>query len=287
MAINKTWLGAFHAVATAGSFSRAATDRSISQSTLSAQVSALEKAYGVQLFDRSTRRVELTVAGERLLLVTARLSSAEEDAEQLLAGSHPIEKGELRLGSDRPSLAARMMTGFAHHHPTTQLTFRVGNSTELEQAVDDRILDLAIVARPIASRRLCSKFLMDDPISIVVGKQHPLARRRSVPFHVLAECTIVIRERGSRLREMIDEKFLELGTQPSQVIEVDDWQAAREFAARNLGCALLPESELIPDQRSEVLKLQNSKNTLPAYIVFRSDDASNRVVNAFIDLIAS
>ena len=286
MTINKTWLGAFHAVATAGSFSRAAAARSISQSTLSAQVSALEKAYGVQLFDRSTRRVELTSAGERLLQATARMSAAETDAEQLLSGGHSIEKGELRLGSDRPRLAAKVMTRFAQHHPTLQLTFRVGNSTELEQAVDDRLLDVAIVARPIASRRLRSKFLMDDRISIVVGKQHPLARRKSASFRVLAAQTIIIRERGSRLREIIDEKFLELDARPPQVIEVDDWQAAREFAAGDLGCALLPESELVPDERSATLKLQGSHETLPAYLAFRSDYASNRIVEAFVKSVA-
>jgi DNA-binding transcriptional LysR family regulator len=286
MPINKTWLSAFHAVATAGSFSRAATDRSISQSTLSAQVSALEKAYDVQLFDRSTRRVELTLAGERLLQVTSRMSSAEGDAEELLSGRHPIENGEIRLGSDRPILAAQLMSRFAQQHPAIRMTFRVGNSTELEQAVDDHLLDAAIVARPISSRRLRSKFLMDDPISAVVGKQHPLAHQKSVSFSVVAEHTIIIRERGSRLREMIDEMFLESASAPLQIIEVDDWQAAREFAARNLGCALLPESELVPNRRSANLKLQGFKAVLPAYLVFRSASASNRIVAAFMQLIA-
>jgi DNA-binding transcriptional LysR family regulator len=285
MAINKTWLSAFHAVATAGSFSRAAIERSVSQSTLSTQVSALEKAYDVQLFDRSTRRVELTPAGERLLQVTSRMSSAEDDAEELLSGRHPIENGEIRLGSDRPILAAKLMSRFAQHHPAIQMTFRVGNSTELEQDVDDHLLDVAIVARPISSRRLRSKFMMDDPISVVVGKRHPLAHQKSVSFRVFAEHTIIIRERGSRLREMIDERFLELGTPPLQIIEVDDWQAAREFAAHDLGCALLPESELVSNRRSANLNLQGFKATLPAYLVFRSDYASNRVVDAFIKMI--
>lgn len=286
MAINKTWLSAFHAVATAGSFSLAATERSVSQSTLSTQVSALEKAYDIQLFDRSTRRVELTPAGERLLQVTSRVSSAEGDAEELLSGKHPIDYGEIRLGSDRPILAAKLMSRFAQHHPEIQMTFRVGNSTELEQGVEDHLLDVAIVARPISSRRLRSKFLLDDPISVLVGKRHCLAHQKSVSFRVFAEHTIIIRERGSRLREMIDEKFLELGTPPRRIIEVDDWQAAREFAVHNLGCALLPDSEQVSSRRSTTLNLQGFKPALPAYLVFRSGDASNRVVDAFIKLIA-
>ena len=84
---------------------------------------------------------------------------------------------------------------------------------------------------------------------------------------------------------MIDERFLELGTPPLQIIEVDDWQAAREFAAHDLGCALLPESELVSNRRSANLNLQDFKATLPAYLVFRSDYASNRVVDAFIKMI--
>jgi DNA-binding transcriptional LysR family regulator len=285
MAINKTWLGAFHAVATAGSFSRAATERSVSQSTLSAQVSSLEKAYGVQLFDRSTRRVELTPIGDRLLQVTARMISAEGDAEEILSSTHLVEKGELRLGADRPVLASELMARFAEHHPAMQMTFRVGNSTELEKGVEDHQLDMAIVAKPILSRRLRSKFLVDEPVSVIVGKQHPLARQKSISFRGLADRTIIIRERGSRLREIIDEQFLELEIQPSQVIEVDDWQAAREFAARNLGCALVPESELASDRRNVVLNLHGPMKSLPAYLVFRAEHINHRTVATFVKLI--
>ena len=211
MTINKTWLSAFHAVATAGNFSRAAIERSVSQSTLSAQVNALEKAYSVQLFSRSTRRVELTSAGHRLLEITTRMAVAEDAAEELLSGKNPIEAGELRLGSDRPILAARLMTQFIRHHPAVRMAFRVGNSSELEQQVDDHSLDIAIVARPISSRRLRSKFLMDESILAAVGNRHPLARQKSISFRTLSEHTLIVRERGSRLREMIDEKFFELG----------------------------------------------------------------------------
>ncbi len=79
-------------------------------------------------------------------------------------------------------------------------------------------MDVAIVARPISTGRLRSEFLMDDPISVVVGKRHPLARQKSVSFRVLSGHAIVVRERGSRLREMIDVGFLELGTPPSRII---------------------------------------------------------------------
>ena len=98
--MNLTQLRAFHVVARAGSFSLAARTGSASQPTLSAQVKALEAGYGVGLFARKGRGVQLTPAGQSLHAITTRLFAAEEEAQALLAGSRALTRGHLRVSAD-------------------------------------------------------------------------------------------------------------------------------------------------------------------------------------------
>ena len=94
-----TQLRAFHFVATAGGYSQAAREMSVSQSTLSGQVRQLEAISGVVLFERGPRGATLTADGEALFLVTARLFTALSEAGRMLK-SRKAEGGRLRLASD-------------------------------------------------------------------------------------------------------------------------------------------------------------------------------------------
>ncbi len=85
--MNHSQLRAFHAVAREGSFTRAARAESLSQPNLSGQVKALEAAYGVRLFERRGRGVELTELGRQLYALTDRVFALEGEAQALLAGS--------------------------------------------------------------------------------------------------------------------------------------------------------------------------------------------------------
>src|SRR3954453_7086870 len=83
-------LRAFHLVAEAGSFSAAARDSGLSQPNLSGPVTALEKAYGLRLFDRRGRSVVPTETGRQLQSITSRLFAAQDEAQALLAGEQTL-----------------------------------------------------------------------------------------------------------------------------------------------------------------------------------------------------
>src|SRR5690349_23020297 len=100
--MNHTALRAFHAVATEGSFTRAAAALRLTQPTLSAQVKALEAEYGAALFVRRARGIAPTELGTALLEVTRRLFALEEQARELLGAARELTIGQLRLGADSP-----------------------------------------------------------------------------------------------------------------------------------------------------------------------------------------
>lgn len=96
--MNNTQLKAFHAVAESGSYTGASRLLHVTQPTLSVQVKALEKSYGVRLFERRGRGVDLTELGRGLLDITRRLYALQSDAEQYLSAAHSLTTGQLRVG---------------------------------------------------------------------------------------------------------------------------------------------------------------------------------------------
>ncbi|HEX3063922.1 MAG TPA: LysR family transcriptional regulator, partial [Dongiaceae bacterium] len=90
--MNHSQLRAFHAVASEGSFTKAANTLHVTQPTLSGQVKALEEIYGVKLFDRRGRRVAPTALGQELLVLTRRLFSLEAETEHLLSAAQGLRK---------------------------------------------------------------------------------------------------------------------------------------------------------------------------------------------------
>ena len=98
--MNHAQLRAFHAVASEGSFTRAAVALHVTQPTLSGQVKALEESFGVRLFDRRGRKVMPTELGRELLDLTRRLFGLEAEAEHLLSAARGLSKGHLRIGAD-------------------------------------------------------------------------------------------------------------------------------------------------------------------------------------------
>src|SRR5262245_37931763 len=129
--MNYTQLRAFHAVATAGSYTKAADALHVTQPTLPAQVKALEETYGVELFGRRGRGIAPTELARRLLDITRRYFNLEGEAEELLAATRGLTRGHLRVAADAPYHVMSMLAAFNRRYPTLTLSLAIGNSAEL------------------------------------------------------------------------------------------------------------------------------------------------------------
>jgi DNA-binding transcriptional LysR family regulator len=147
-------LTVFVAVAEEASFTRAADRLHMVQSAVSASVRGLERELGAALFDRTTRRVELTDAGDALLpearQVLAAVTVAREAVDQVSGGL----RGTLRLGTMqgqamRPISVPRLVAGFRAEHPGVEVhVSHTGGSVAMAEQVRTGRLDLAFVSLP-------------------------------------------------------------------------------------------------------------------------------------------
>ena len=144
--ISHSQLRAFHAVATEGSFTRAAQLLNVTQPTLSGQVRALEERFGVRLFDRRRRRIEVTDIGRNLLDITFRMFSLELEAVQVLSAAHALKRGHLRIGADAPYHSVPFLSAFHRRYPDLRLSMTMGNTKSLLDDLLDQRCDVAIAA---------------------------------------------------------------------------------------------------------------------------------------------
>jgi len=286
LSINHAQLRAFHAVAEAGGFTRAATALNVTQPTLSGQVAALEEAYGVRLFERRGRGSELTGLGHSLFEITRRLFNQEAEAEQLLAAARGLATGQLRVGADAPYDVVPLVARFQRRYPGIRLSMSFGNSEEVLAELLARRCDVAVLPDIAAEdARLHAVPLRRDRLLVFVERGHPWATRRSLTLAELEGQRLVLRETGSRTRALFEQAMAQAGLRPGTVVEIGSREAVREAVAAGLGIGVVFESEFGRDARLHRLALRDVALEAVEYAVCLQARRPVRAVRAFFELV--
>lgn len=278
-----TQLRAFHLVAEAGSFSAAARASGLSQPNLSSQVTALEQAYGVRLFDRRGRSVVPTETGRQLHGITTRLFAVQDEARALLAGEQALTRGHLRIAADSAHHVVPIMA--ALRDATEGLTFAL--AIDNSAVVLDRLLrheaDVAVMAKSVSDPRLHAVRLRTDRVVLFVPAHHALARRGRAPLSSLAGQSLVLRERGSITREVVEQAMAAADIQPDALVEVQTREGVREAVAAGFGIGAVFASELGDDRRFRSIVVTDADLHVAEYAVCLQERRRVALVRAFMD----
>jgi aminoethylphosphonate catabolism LysR family transcriptional regulator len=275
-------LRAFHLVAESGSFSAAARQSGVSQPNLSGQVTALEKAYGVRLFDRRGRSVLPTETGRQLHGVTTRLFAVQDEAQALLEGEQTLTRGHLRIAADS---AHHVVPIVAALKKRASLTFAlaIDNSAIVLERLLRHEADVAVMAKSVSDPRLHALRLRSDRLILFVPARHALANRRRVPLAALGEQELVLRERGSITREVLEQAMAAADIRPSAIVEVQTREGVREAVAAGFGIGAVFESELGDDRRFRPVAVSDADLGVAEYAVCLQERRRVALVRAFMD----
>ena len=284
MSINRTLLAAFHSVASAGGFTAAARERNVSQSTLSVQVGRLEKSYGCRLFLRRGRSIELTEIGRALYSHTTRQFEAEQDAEALLRGDQAGFSGHLRIGAVSSVLVVEYLETFLKEYPQSTCALELSNSQHVIRDIAEGNLDVGFVAFPVADPRIEKVELLREELLVAVGPDHDWANRHDIAFDELSKQTLILRERGSRTRRLIEDSLAARRTSPRRVIEINEWAAVHALVRGNTGVSILPgsEAESLPDLCT--LRIRDQSMFLTQFLIYRVDRKSLSTLKTFLSI---
>jgi len=241
-------LRSFAVLAEERHFGRAAARLHIAQPALSQQVKQLERELGVQLFTRTTRRVELTEAGTRFAehaaTVLGDVGRAEEDMALLATGrAGRVSVGF--IGTATYDVLPRVAREVRAALPDVELDLR-GEllSPQLVAGLQDRTYDVALLRPdPLNHGDLSLTSLRTERLVAVLPSSHPLAGRRRIALSALADESFVMHPSGHRssVHSRVLAACEEAGFTPSSVLEVGETATLVVFVAAGMGVALVPE----------------------------------------------
>lgn len=220
----------FLAVAAVGSLATAAQRVGITQPALSKAIQRLERKVGVALITRSAQGSELTAAGAAL---QKRLRSMAKDADEALEHARDLGGGHaglLRIGATPAATIFTLdalLPKLPHERPAARLSFTTAFSNELLTSLVQREIEVALCPLPEQiDPSLESELLFDDPYSLVVNLQHPLANQPSVSLEDLAECVWASSPLQEYARQQMEGLFAQRGlARPKVMMEVNSMPA--------------------------------------------------------------
>ncbi|WP_379152048.1 LysR family transcriptional regulator [Paenibacillus sp. sgz5001063] len=233
----------FLIVVETGSFTRAAQKLDYAQSSITAQIQALETELGQPLFDRISKKIMLTDAGRRLLPYAQEISRMHTMAEVALRSETELT-GALRIGAPE-SLAAFRLPGiikeFRGRYPQVQITLKPGACWELTEFVRSGELDLVFLLQPEKEYKdIHIETLIQETMTLVAPLGHPLLDLDEVlPLH-LKDVTILHTETGCTYRTLFERHLNSHGVFPDPKLEFWSIEAIKQCVMAGLGISFLP-----------------------------------------------
>lgn len=281
-----TQLRSFHAVAQRLSFTAAARELGVSQPTVTTQVKSLEAEFGVELFVRRGRRIELTETGAGLLDITRRLFADEKEAADYLNETRGLRTGHLRVGAVGPYHVTDMLAAFNARHPGLYVSVTVGNSRDTLRDLLDYRTDVAVLAHVDPDPRLVAIPYRRHRVIAFCPADHPFAQRRSIRLRDMESQRLIVREAGSTTRRAFDQAMREANVRARVVMEIGSRESIREAVAKGIGMGVVSEAEFIPDPRIRPLPIADAEIYTYAHVVHLKERQKARLVHAFLQVLA-
>ncbi|MCQ8104252.1 LysR substrate-binding domain-containing protein [Methylomonas sp. SURF-2] len=230
------------AVAELKNFSQAAEQCSIGQPTLSTQIKKLEEYLGVELFVREKNSVEVTDTCQEILPIAKRILADVQGIRQIAVHASDRHRNMLSLGAF-PSLASYVLPEYVfrikQHYPELKLQLVEEKTHALIALLLGKKLDAAMLALPVEHEQLTCRTLFEDPFTLAVCADHPLANLEEVDLNMAAREHLLLLDEGHCLRD----QALKL-CDPSRFVEHDFRASSLEtlrFMVKNgVGVTLMP-----------------------------------------------
>jgi DNA-binding transcriptional LysR family regulator len=222
---------------------------------VSLQIKALEEDLGVQLFDRSGAHITITPAGRVLLDYAVQVNVLLVQAEHEIAALSGEHSGQLALGASTTIaqyVLPRLLGEFCREHPRVHPTLVSGNTEHIVEAVEKQKISLGFIEGPARSREVKTEAFLEDELVLIASTAHEWAERTSVCCSEIASIPLLMRERGSGTRHVIELALERQGVKRSSlqiVMELDSTEAIKSAVEAGLGVGFVSRWAIAKDLR--------------------------------------
>ncbi len=281
-------LRSVEAVARHRHFTRAAEELHLAQSALSHQIRRLEQELGTPLFERTSRRVTPTEAGQaiaaRARRVLAELDGARAEVDEIRG----VLRGRIWIGPlvpaggvDVPGLLAR----FSQAHPGVEVGLREGIAAEMLRLIAADELDAAfcLLAGEIPDELAFERLGHDEVVAAFAPDRAPVAEQVGVAD--IAGQRIIAPRHGSAITTALEERFADAGRPLRLALESGDPFLLRSLAARGFATAILPRSLTDLDGPALEVRSLHPAVQLPVALVWRRERNAPPAARTFIEFV--
>ena len=281
-------LRAFLAVADLGSFRAAAESLHLSQSAASRRVDKLEEALGVDLFVRTTRRVELTTIGRTFVHKARAVMNELENALLGITDFAERISGEITVACVPSAVAyflPRVIGEFHRLHPRIRVRLIDESCADILRAVANGEDDLGITYIGTQEPDIEFEPLLDDPFVVACPSNHALAKRRRLTWAELAKHDYVSLAQGSGNRFLLDQALAHIGQKPEWFCEVRHVPALVSLVEAGLGIGVVPCLAMPPRSRLVSIVLEEPTISRTIGIIRRRGQALSAAAQAFHQML--
>ena len=238
-------LETFCRVASLKSFSKAAEDLFLTQPTVSGHILSLEQSLSLRLFDRASREVRLTKAGEVFLKYASKILSFRKDLLNALSEFSQGIRGELSLGASTipgEYILPRLVGDFKKEHPHFIFSLKIADTKEIVRDVLQDDVEFGMIGAKLDHPSLHFEKYEEDEIIVVASSNHPLARKKRVDVEELLKEPWIIREEGSGTQMAVEKALRKKGKSLKRfnvVMEMGSTSSVKEGVKAKLGLAFI------------------------------------------------
>jgi len=238
-------LQVFLAVASHENVSLAAQELAMSQSAASTSLKELEHRFGLRLFDRIGKRLQLNDQGNILRSKAAALLAGAEELENSLIGASDI--GELKVGATLTIgnyLAIGIIAAFMKEHPDAKVNLNVENTASIAAKVRNFELDIGLIEGELQEADLDVSYWREDELALFCAPTHPLASHRELQDDDLLSADWIIREQGSGTRQAFDRAMTGILSNLKLRLELQHTEGIKRAVEAGLGIGCLSKITL-------------------------------------------
>lgn len=275
-------------------FTKTANILNFAQSSVTAQIKALEKELETPLFERLGKRLLLTEAGREFKLYAEKIIKLHEEAKLAASGNNE-PSGTLIIGAQESQCTYRLpkiLKEFKDQYPNVKLVFKPAHSDEAaREQLMSGMLDVAFImdiSKP--EDALTIKPLIQEDIKLVAALSHPLASKSEVHLKDIELETLLLTETGCSYRTLLENACHSAKVYPINKFEFGSIEAIKQCVIAGLGIAALPTMVVEQDiKNGNMVELKWDNNIPPIFthIAWHKDKWMSPPLEDFIELTKS
>lgn len=273
-------------------YAHASQELHISQSALSIAIKSLEEELGGKLFNRNTRKVDVTNEGKSLIPYAKKLLENWEEMESNLKQRFMLNQGTLNLASMpfvTNTILPKVIKSFANKYPNINFSIcDVANDNMIEM-VQDGVYELGIAFEPIHRDNLVFKPLYQEEFIAVVPKTHPLAGFKGLSWKELSKSSFVTLQAPSSIRQLIDEHCRSHDLNLEIKVECHQISSISGLVSSGMGVSAIPRrcANQIDTMHNVLMEIQGESIYKNVGLVFKKNNEISNITSRFIDEICS